>query len=370
MEEKRSRRENLIRVQMPYGKVLVVDDVQTNLDVARGLMLPYGLTIDCVTSGKAAIEKIRHGSVRYDAIFMDHMMPEMDGIEAARIIREEIGTEYAKTVPIIALTANAISGNEEMFLQHGFNAFISKPIDLMRLDTLLKQWVRDKQSEDILRVAESFVQEESSSESGGAELLDNVLIKGVDIEKGISHFGNEKTYLDILHSYSQHTPALLDKLAALTRETLKDYAVTVHGLKSASYGIFAEEIGMQAAELEALSKAKNYDAVYERNDYFIQNTRILLGAIAETLASIFPHTNSSKETKASIDPKILSKISDAASRYKNALLEEAMNELEHYSYEKESDAELVIWLREQIDNLEYDEICKKIKTAVPDKDSA
>jgi hypothetical protein len=256
-----------------------------------------------------------------------------------------------------------------MFLKHGFNAFISKPIDLMRLDTLLKQWVRDKQSEDILRVAESSVQKESNDENGGAELLDNVFIKGIDIERGISHFGTEKTYLDILHSYSQHTPALLDKLAALTRETLKDYAVTVHGLKSASYGIFAEEVGVQAAELEALSKAGNYDVVCERNDSFIQNTRILLGAIDEILASVFPHA-SSKESKAAIDEKILGKICDAAGRYKNALLEEAMSELERYSYEKESDAALVTWLREQVDNLEYDEICKKLKTAAPDKNSA
>ncbi|MDR2478006.1 MAG: response regulator [Treponema sp.] len=119
-------------------RVLVVDDVDINLEVARGLMEPYGLAVDCVLSGKAAIEKIKAGSPRYDMVLMDHMMPEMDGIEAVRIIRNEIDSDYARAVPIVALTANAIAGNEEMFLAHGFNGFISKPIDINRLDALIK----------------------------------------------------------------------------------------------------------------------------------------------------------------------------------------------------------------------------------------
>ena len=81
---------------------------------------------------------------------MDHMMPEMDGIEATRIIREEIGTEYAKNVPIIILTANALVGNEEMFLSQGFQAFLSKPIDTVRLDSVIRRWVRDKNIEKSL----------------------------------------------------------------------------------------------------------------------------------------------------------------------------------------------------------------------------
>jgi CheY-like chemotaxis protein len=143
----RSRTKNFIRANMSYARILVVDDVQTNLDVAKGLMLPYGLTIDCVLSGKEAIEAIRNAAVKYDALFMDHMMPEMDGIEATQIIRTQIPGDYAKTLPIIALTANAISGNEEMFLQSGFNSYISKPIDIMRLDTVLNQFVRDRTRE-------------------------------------------------------------------------------------------------------------------------------------------------------------------------------------------------------------------------------
>jgi CheY-like chemotaxis protein len=113
--ERRSKNEKLIRVWLPYAAVLVVDDVPLNLDVARGMLKPYGMTVDCVESGFKAIDLIREGKTKYSAVFMDHMMPEMDGFEAVRIIREEIGTEYAKKIPIIALTANAIIGNEDLF---------------------------------------------------------------------------------------------------------------------------------------------------------------------------------------------------------------------------------------------------------------
>ncbi|MDR0758759.1 MAG: response regulator, partial [Treponema sp.] len=126
-------RGTFVRSYMPYGKVLVVDDMEMNLDVMVGLLMPYGLTVDTALSGAGALELIRKGESRYDLIFMDHMMPEMDGVEATRIIRNEIDTDYARNVPIIALTANVIAGNREMFLENGFSAFISKPIDIKQL---------------------------------------------------------------------------------------------------------------------------------------------------------------------------------------------------------------------------------------------
>ncbi|MCL2684022.1 MAG: ATP-binding protein [Synergistaceae bacterium] len=144
------RGKNLIRSYMPYGSVLVVDDIDINLDVVSGLLMPYGLRVDCVSSGREAIEKITEVGRKdsetplYDLVLMDHMMPEMDGIETTERIRRDIGTDYARIVPIIALTANAMTGNEEMFLSKGFDGFISKPIDIMRLDLELNKRIRDK----------------------------------------------------------------------------------------------------------------------------------------------------------------------------------------------------------------------------------
>ncbi|MCL1815603.1 MAG: ATP-binding protein [Treponema sp.] len=123
---------------MSYGKVLVVDDVESNLYVARGLMSPYGLSIETASNGFEAIDKIRDGGV-YDIVFMDHMMPEMDGIEAVKKIRE-----LGYTQPVVALTANAVVGQSEVFLENGFDGFISKPIDVRQLNAVLKKFIRDR----------------------------------------------------------------------------------------------------------------------------------------------------------------------------------------------------------------------------------
>jgi CheY-like chemotaxis protein len=146
-ENERIVTKKLVRPNLSYAKVLVVDDMKTNLDVAAWLLRKYKMQVDCLTSGKEAIGRIHSKTPVYDAIFMDHMMPGMDGIQATETIRR-IGTEYAQKLPIIALTANAIHGAEDMFYEHGFQAFISKPIDIMELDSVIRKWVRDESRED------------------------------------------------------------------------------------------------------------------------------------------------------------------------------------------------------------------------------
>jgi signal transduction histidine kinase/DNA-binding NarL/FixJ family response regulator len=129
----------LARIQLPHVRVLVIDDVQTNLDIAKELLSAYGMRVDCVTSVKEAIDSVCKRYVTYNAIFMDHMMREMSGIEAARVIHEEIGTEYARNIPIIALTANTITENEKVFLRKDFRTFLSKPLDIIRLDEVVTE---------------------------------------------------------------------------------------------------------------------------------------------------------------------------------------------------------------------------------------
>ena len=356
VETRTNRGRNLVRTHMPYGKVLVVDDVVTNLDVARGLLLPYGLTIDCVQSGLEAIEKIRSASVKYDAVFMDHMMPEMDGIEAVRIIRNEIGTDYARTVPIIALTANALAGNEEIFQAAGFNAFLAKPIDIMRLDILLNQWVRNKQTEETLWKAEQEQGDDAGEASGG--LLEGVDVPGLDLNGGLTRYGGEEVYLGILRSYAVHTPELLERLRSLSRETLGDYAVTVHGIKGASYGICAGEVGKQAEALEAAAKAGAYEEVARDNDGFIEQAEALLTRIGELLRNTGMQGDAKQKAPAP-DPALLEKLLEASKRFKSTVMEEILAELEGYEYE--SGGDLVEWLREQMDNLEYEAIQDRLE---------
>ena len=132
------KREHMKREPMPYGSVLIVDDVEMNIFVTKGLLTPYELSIDSVMSGFEAIDKVKEGKV-YDIIFMDHMMPKMDGMTATKIIRD-----LGYTHPIVALTANAVVGQSEIFLKNGFDDFIAKPVDMQELDFVLNKHIRDK----------------------------------------------------------------------------------------------------------------------------------------------------------------------------------------------------------------------------------
>ena len=133
-----AKRKNLIPEPMPYGRVLVVDDVDINLLVVEGILAWYEISVETAQSGLEAIEKIEAGEV-YDIIFMDHMMPDMDGIEATKVLR---GMGY--TYPIVALTANALVGQAEKFLRNGFDGFLSKPIQTECLNSLLHKYVKDR----------------------------------------------------------------------------------------------------------------------------------------------------------------------------------------------------------------------------------
>jgi CheY-like chemotaxis protein len=126
-------------LQIPDAHILVVDDVPSNLIVAEGLMESFGTTVYLVKSGQKSVKLIREERIRFDAIFMDYLMPGMDGIETVRTIREEINSEYAKTVPIIALTSNVV--NKKLFLENGFQDFLPKPIDIVELEKILRKWV-------------------------------------------------------------------------------------------------------------------------------------------------------------------------------------------------------------------------------------
>jgi CheY-like chemotaxis protein/two-component sensor histidine kinase len=142
-DKKKLAHEKLTRSDLSYARVLVVDDFPTNLDVAAGMLRKYKMQVDCVTNGQDAVDRIQGGEPVYDAVFMDHMMPGMDGMEATRLIRS-LGNKYAENIPIVALTANAVSGNEQMFLSNGFNAFLPKPFNVMLLDAVIQRWIRKK----------------------------------------------------------------------------------------------------------------------------------------------------------------------------------------------------------------------------------
>ena len=353
-DDKRITAKRLVRLNMSYAKVMVVDDMQTNLDVAAGLLRKYNMQVDCVTNGQEAVDRIYSGNPVYDAVFMDHMMPEMDGIEAADKIRA-LGRDYAQKIPIIALTANAIHGTEELFYQHGFQAFISKPIDIMELDSVLRKWVRNEEKEKELGTNAFLTPDVSPEDEKNADK--EITIQGVDTEKGLSLYGyDKKIYLTLLRSYVPNTLENLKKLKAVTKETLPDYVITVHGLKGTSAGIGAETIREEALNLENLSRAGKLDRVLVLNDKLINDTEIVVNNIKKWLAGY--DALNTKPLLKTPDRKILARLRQSCENFDMSGIDKALAELESADYEE--NAELVAWLREKINVSEITEAAMQL----------
>jgi len=347
-------------LKLPYARVLVVDDVEINLDIAMGMMLPYEMQVDGMTSGQQAIDAIRDEKQKYHAVFMDHLMPGMDGIETVRIIREEIGTDYARTIPIIALTAETAPETEEMFLSRGFQAFIPKPISMAHLDLLLRQWVQDGELEKSFAAAQSTAKGDAHPDSPGGheQQISLSKIEGLDADKGRERFGgNMEVYLQIVRSFTVNTPLLIGAIRDVNEENLKEnYAITVHGIKGSCWGIRADAAGELAENLEKAAKAGDFDFVAANNQFLIETLSKLLADIETALNEGASHRDKQKKDKP--DRDVLSKILAACKSFNTTAANALVKELEIFEYE--SDGELVAWLRENVDQMNNSEIVERL----------
>jgi CheY-like chemotaxis protein len=258
----------------PSARVLIVDDINTNLIVAQGLMSPYKMTIDLCKSGMEAIDLVQTNE--YDIIFMDHMMPEMDGIEAAARIRALDGSYYQK-LPLVALTANAVSGMKEMFLKNGYQDFLAKPIDINILDSILERWLPGDK-------LESFTGAEKTAESE----LPSFRIEGIDVEAGIYMTGGSaENYLKTLSIFRDDGIDKIDVIREkVESENLGDYAIHVHALKSALASIGAAKMSSIARALEAAAKNNDKTFIVKNNEKFLEELTMLLESIKLAVASV------------------------------------------------------------------------------------
>jgi PAS domain S-box-containing protein len=249
---------------MPYGNVLIVDDIESNLYVAKGLMLPYGLKIETATSGFEVIGIIEHGNV-YDIVFMDHMMPRMNGIEATRIMRE-MGYNH----PVVALTANAVSGSAEIFLDSGFDAYISKPIDVRELNALLNRLIRDKQPPEVVDAVRAEMWHKKTAEL--PELAKRILSNNRLTNAVIRDIENAVEVLDDL---------LLNQ-DNLNETDIELYITTVHGMKSALTNIGETQLSSIAQEFEQAGKSRHMAAILSETPDFIESLRMVIKKIRPT----------------------------------------------------------------------------------------
>jgi signal transduction histidine kinase/CheY-like chemotaxis protein/HPt (histidine-containing phosphotransfer) domain-containing protein len=295
-----------VRFVAPQARILLVDDIITNLKVGTGLLALYQIKVDTAVSGPEAIELVQRYD--YDLVFMDHMMPGMDGVEAARIIRN-LGGRF-RDLPIIALTANVVSGMREMFLENGFNDCLSKPIEMSRLADVLRNWISESKRESpgaVRHEASTGVPDAkipprdfypASEQSAGIRVKvpsageefpvgRGIVVEGLEADRGIAMTGGtEEIYREVLEVYCQDVDQRLDFFKRPPDPDQAALFVTqVHALKSASATIGAAAISEEAARLEAAGRQGDLALIAEGLDHFREALIALTGGIRKVLAS-------------------------------------------------------------------------------------
>ncbi len=238
---------------MDNVKVLIVDDNLINRKVAAGFLKSYGFELFEAESGPQAIEMVRE--TRFDFIFMDYMMPDMDGIEATRIIRGECGANGLAPV-IIALTANSVEGEKETFLKNGFQAFLAKPLEPRAVDNILKRWLAGNDKD-------GMEMNEAEGEVSFEQAYRNISIQGIDTAEARKyHSGSLEDYLELLELYSIDGRRKVPFLSELLRkQDYHNYEIEVHGLKSTSAKLGALRLSEQAREHEEAAERGDYDFI-------------------------------------------------------------------------------------------------------------
>lgn len=346
----------------PDAKVLIVDDNKVNLKVTAQLLSQYGIKCATADSGKKAIQMVR--SAYYDLVFMDHMMPELDGVDTTKMIRSQ-GDAYSKGLPIIALTANAVSGAKEMFLESGLNDFISKPIQLPQLEKVLAKWLPPKlvsyigtkkpasnydESLDLLGIIEEAPKPEA------AEQADEFLIPNVDVKAGLALCGGSaEAYIAVMRTFVETAEESILRIENFAQNrNYKDYTTEVHGLKSSSLSIGAKELSEMARQLEMAGRREDYRQI-------MYETPTLIARYTDVVEHIRPFVESEKHSEAGkppIDKEVLkAKLDEVLEAIDNLDSPEAIKILDallEFSFPTEDISKEIENARRYVDNFAYE----------------
>ena len=305
----------------PEAKVLIVDDNAVNLTVAKGLLEPLQMDVELATNVGEAIELMN--DMKFDVIFMDHMMPEVDGIEATHIIRR-LMPEY-DGVPIIALTANAVSGAKEMFLAEGMDDFVAKPIDLKDITSKLHKWLPEA------KIVPISAEEAEKAAEEKKLLQPDIVIDGLDTKTAIDRLGSIDLFMTVMKEYY----SAIDKKTEVIRKhyeagSIHDYTVEVHSLKSTSRQIGAMELADLAADLEKAGNEGNVALIKEKTDTMLE----MYQKMKDILKPHVPEEEKKElvaATKDDISP-LLDQLSEALECFDTLAIDDVVKQLSAFSF--------------------------------------
>ena len=341
----------------PNARILLVDDNKLNLKVAEGLLRPYKMCVEMADSGRRAIEMVQNRV--YDLILMDHMMPLMDGVEATRIIRGLDGERF-REMPIIALSANAVRGAKEMFLESGMNDFLAKPIEVHIMDSTLRKWLPADKIISNNSATEAEFNEEPVSEIKTNLKVNPLLwqMEGIDVLVGMNYSGEDaELYREVLSDYMDAIEEKADIIEkAVKGGDLETYTIEVHSLKSTSKSIGALELSELAEDLETNGKNKEWGPIIAR-------TPALLSMYRGLYHIIMPyHTVKEEEFKEKkpVNDKeliqLLGQLLDSVSMYDSISAEEIISQLAGYDVADRWEEHMQT-VTESMERFDYD-VCK------------
>ena len=303
----------------PEARVLIVDDISANLKVAQGLLAPYKMILDFCETGAEAIEAVKYN--HYDLILMDYLMPIMSGLEASVRIKE------LKNIPIVALTANATTGAKAMFLQNGFDDFLTKPIDMAMLNETIEKWIpKEKQTSisDIPPTDDIVICDMKNTD---------LKISGIDIDRGIAMTGGLlDNYLEILKAYYGNCRKKLDELKdCIVRGDMELYRVNVHAIKGVSSNIGAFAVACAAEALELAEEQGDYTFIHENSSHFFDELEALLDNIHPIIYKQMDDVDS-QDTNIEVIKVVLKKLKDAMVNRNSALINEYASNMQQYLF--------------------------------------
>ena len=265
----------------PDARILIVDDTEMNLSVIKSLLKKTLIRVDTALSGFDCLDMIKKN--RYDIIFLDHRMPEMDGVETFKKMKEMDNSESkCLDVPVVALTANAISGARDYYLKEGFTDYLTKPVDFEKLEKLIKDLLPDEKTEAV-------VADPDDSGQSGPELPEWLIgINELNTGAGIRNCGSPEEYLKALRLFYTNIEDNYDSIKGFyDKGDRNNYNIRVHALKSSARLIGAEELSEEARLLEEASNEESYDP-----EYIKEKTPKLLSNYLGFLESLSPLDNS------------------------------------------------------------------------------
>lgn len=333
------------------AEVLVIDDNLINLEVVRGLLAYYKINVTVAESGSQGLELLE--TPKFDLIFVDYMMPDLDGVETIRLLRKKEG-EYYRNVPVIALTANAVSGAREMFINEGFQDYIAKPIDVSKLEMVLTSYL----PQNLIQITEM---NQDNMEVHESKIPD---IPGIDSRIGIRNCnGNLENFLNILHFVITEGKEKCNLLQFYYgKQDYERYIIEAHGIKGAMSSVGAMELSEIAKGHELAGKEENYDFIDLNIEEFIKKYEELIYNIELFIQK--EHEDKEIVTGIIIDSDTLHQeliiLEKMIENYESSLAEEKVQELLSYNLNEEVRHNLEE-LKRQISELEYDKALRLIR---------